>query len=133
MGVTVKVDTARLQAFAAKLQRTPMEALGTVADQMAAEMVREIDSPPKTGRVYGTHQASAPGEAPANETGELASSIRVQKGAEEVILSAEAPYAPVMEHGGAHVAPRPFFYNTIEAMWPQALGEIAEAVAKAMR
>lgn len=128
MGITVTVNTAKLEAFAARLHVVPIAALEKVAQEMKAEMIRKIESPPKTGRIYGTHQASAPGEAPAADTGTLAGSITVDRSEKEVILSAQAPYAAVLEHGGAHIAPRPFFYNTVEELWPKALGEIADAI-----
>lgn len=39
-------------------------------------MVRYIMEPPKTGKMYGKHQASAPGEKPANDTGNLVKNMR---------------------------------------------------------
>jgi phage gpG-like protein len=128
MGVTVKIDTARLDAYARRLQSEPIAVLGRMAQGMADEMIRKIESPPKTGRIYGTHQASAPGEPPANDTGELAASITVESDGETVTLAARAPYAPTLEYGGAKIAPRPFFWNTIEDRWPEALGELSAAM-----
>ncbi len=51
-----------------------------VGPEIEREVVRLIKSPPKTGRYYSVgngrvHQASAPGEAPADFTGTLAESI----------------------------------------------------------
>ena len=50
-----------------------------VAPEIEREAIRLIKSPPKTGRLYRRggkiHQASAPGEAPADLSGELAAGI----------------------------------------------------------
>lgn len=67
---------------------------------------------PKTGRVYGNHQASAPGEAPAIDTGLLTNSL--QEAYENDGMTGYAytntAYAPDLEYGhpDGTVAPRPF-------------------------
>lgn len=82
------------------------------------DAVMSVQRGPKTGRVYGDHQASAPGEAPASDTGNLARNIRLKadkdKGVVEVI--AKTPYAKHLEFGTAGdpstgrmpMEPRPF-------------------------
>lgn len=68
---------------------------------------------PKSGREYkrsgGVHRASAPGEAPGVDTGNLQNSIQVEfpspiKG----VLSIGAEYAQFLEEGTDRIAPRPF-------------------------
>ena len=68
---------------------------------------------------YKYHRASAPGEAPATDTGNLANSIysRMLGGAEGEIGST-AEYAAGLEFGGAHVAPRPSLGPAVKAEWP---------------
>jgi hypothetical protein len=67
---------------------------------------------PKSGRVYGRHQASAPGEAPAIDTGLLINSL--QEAYENDGMTGYAftntAYAPDLEYGHTDgtVAPRPF-------------------------
>ena len=90
----------------------------------------------RTGRVYTTyfftdgagnvrpighrppHQASAPGEAPARDTGELIRSMRynskrLRDGA-EIIVRNEAPYATYLEYGTSKMLARPFFRITLK-------------------
>jgi HK97 gp10 family phage protein len=64
----------------------------------------------KSGRVYGRHQASAPGEAPASDTGRLVQSIRVdfQPNALAGRVVAGTDYAKKLEFGTVKIAPRPF-------------------------
>lgn len=63
----------------------------------------------KHGRMYGAHQASAPGEAPAIDYGTLANSVQTfmesdTKGG--VGISAE--HGPHLELGTSNMAPRPY-------------------------
>lgn len=48
------------------------------AQQLRNEWVVGL-SAPGSGRVYGNHQASAPGEAPAVDTGQLRSAVQVAR------------------------------------------------------
>lgn len=92
-----------------------------VGPEIVREVIRLIKSPPKTGRLYlrsgQIHQASAPGEAPANLTGALAESMdfAVTSPTQLVIGNIEsiAPYGRRLELGDSFVgigsiAPRPF-------------------------
>lgn len=84
-------------------------------------------SGPRTGREYRRgkhgdiiHRASAPGEPPATDTGNLAGSIRsrmIARAAGEVTVSAN--YAVELEHGRARMAPRPFFGPAVQREWPE--------------
>ncbi len=100
-----------------------------------AELVREtiiahMENDPKTGRIYerpggGTHQASAPGEAPAVDTRNLADSIEVH--AErfgDAVVATDVEYAPVLEFGGVDLAPRP--------VWAQSADEVHATFPKRM-
>lgn len=81
----------------------------------------------KSGEMYARpngrmHQASAPGEAPAIDTGNLVNSIQTQMiGASSGIVFTNAEYAPVLELGGVKMEPRPFFTPATAAAWPDFL------------
>ncbi len=49
-----------------------------VANSIRNEAVTAIMRGQKSGKVYGNHQASAPGEAPANDLGALVRNVRVE-------------------------------------------------------
>jgi HK97 gp10 family phage protein len=98
---------------------------------------------PKTGEFYKRgrkwHQASAPGEAPANDGGKLASSIMskmevLSPGVASAVVWANEkgnPYGAYLEFGTEHIEPRPFMTPALEsnrAKFPKALGD---AVVKA--
>ena len=81
--------------------------------------------PPKHGEQYRRgqkwHTASAPGEAPAIDTSNLANSIREDFPAELTgVVFTPSEYAPPLEFGaaGGKVAARPFLVPAAEAEWP---------------
>jgi phage gpG-like protein len=77
---------------------------------------------PKSGRVYtrsgGVHQASAPGEAPAVDTGNLINSLQVEVRAQtSAAVYTNVEYAPVLEYGGAKMEARPFLTPAARDEW----------------
>jgi HK97 gp10 family phage protein len=75
---------------------------------MAEEMKKSISSGAKSGRKYGNHTSSAPGQSPANWTGELLRSIKVQKDKNKSFVYITAKYAEFLEFGTSKMRARPF-------------------------
>lgn len=80
---------------------------------------------PKSGKIYYIrkgkknaryrHQASAPGQMPANFTGKLRRSIRfLVHGWRKMEFGADAEYAKFLEEGTSRMAARPFLIKSIE-------------------
>jgi HK97 gp10 family phage protein len=75
---------------------------------------------PKSGRLYGEHRASAPGEAPAIQSGELVGSVRPEMvGEQEAIVGADADYVGMLEYGTLEMAARPFMTPAAERARPK--------------
>jgi len=81
------------------------------------EAVKSIQTGPKSGKTYTrynptrTHIASAPGEAPASDTGNLVSQIRVnQKSQDIVTVESRAKYSKFLEYGTSKMQARPFLF-----------------------
>ncbi len=74
----------------------------------------------KSGRLYGSHQASAPGESPAVDTGTLIGSIAVdaEVGRTWAEVSAGTEYAAHLEYGTVQMEARPFMVPAVEAERP---------------
>lgn len=77
----------------------------------------------KSGRIYKrgsrTHQASAPGEAPAVDAGNLSNSTQwVQESRLRAVIGTSAEYAEVLEFGGVKMLPRPFMGPAFEKVKP---------------
>ena len=79
MTVKVRLDDRRLVALPAALEKLADQICNKAAKNIETRAKIKIQSPPKTGRIYRhgnvEHQASAPGEAPATDTGNLVNSI----------------------------------------------------------
>lgn len=109
-----------------------IQGMETHASRAVKETIFDIEartkalmSGPKSGAFYERpqgkmHQASAPGEAPAIDTGNLINSIQTQMvSTYKGVVFTNAEYAPVLELGGAHIAARPFFTPATAAAWPE--------------
>jgi hypothetical protein len=90
-----------------------------------------------TGRVFPTedrvpHQASAPGEAPATDTGKLVSSIVSDAKGLTGFVQARSAYAVHLEYGTRRMAARPFMVPAFEANSRRCGDLIRAAVTTAM-
>jgi HK97 gp10 family phage protein len=107
-GVTLKINSVALD----NMFRAAEKAVNDSANNVAKEMKKSILTGSKSGRQYfikgRRHQSSAPGQPPANSTGQLVRSIKVKKtnNGQEVTIDAE--YAAFLEYGTSRMRPRPF-------------------------
>ena len=97
-----------------------------------------IINPPKTGRVYRIkgipHQASAPGEAPANRTGRLARSYNYQvSGDVQLAVGESAPYAGYLEDGTRKMKKRPHLIRAINETQGQSVAAMQGAIDRAVK
>lgn len=103
------------------------------------EVLRLIMRTRKTGRIYRVRgvrrRASAPGEAPANQTGRLVGSLRTtyQDGGLTGIVSASTKYAFFLEFGTRKMAARPFMRPALANMRKTVEQGIIAEVRKAVR
>lgn len=117
--------------------------LGLIVNAAALESVNDvkkaIQGPPKTGKEYKrgenrdiVHRASAPGQAPATDTGTLVSSIYNQdRGYLSKAIGSRLPYAFYLEFGTRKIAPRPAWVPAVERAIPKMLKRVQVAIAKA--
>lgn len=140
MGIKVIDDTAFLVMDRALFNTKEgiRRGLLDVAPEIEREVVRRIKSPPKTGKLYfiagKIHQASAPGESPADLSGDLAEGVgsRVPSSTLLVIgYAASTPYGKWMEKGtdDGRIEPRP-------ALRPAALSkerEVEQAIQRGVK
>jgi len=114
--LTVQIDnveavSAALRAYGDRAEKLIDKAVLATAFEINGNVKKALQSGPKTGRVYKrgkvTHQASAPGQAPATDTGTLASSIYFENGRLSATIGSRLAYAYYLEFGTARIAPRP--------------------------
>jgi HK97 gp10 family phage protein len=114
------------------------EALLTgIAEPVKAKAINRIRSGAKTGKQVKRHGAlvkeSAPGEAPADDTDQLAQSLfaKGSKGASAEVGS-PLPEALYLEKGTVKMAARPFLAPAIAQLKPDAPKIIADAIGEAI-
>lgn len=132
----------RVDGIHDRTRRNIYRALRKGAQAIADDAAQRIIDPPKTGRVYRSrsrkgalHQASAPGESPAADTGQLDQSLTAR--GDEAGLTAEAatatPYAVPLELGTSKIAPRPFMRPAFQAKRDGIVADVVEGARDALR
>ncbi len=129
-----------MQKLSADAERHVSDAVNATGVELRGDIVKRYQRSAATGRVYQksnpkrTHQASAPGEAPATDTGRLASSVvfsRAGRLAAEV--ETEVAYGAMLEFGTQNIAMRPAWRPAVEAMQPKFQKRLEAALRKAMK
>ncbi len=110
-----------------KMKKGINDGLLALALMAQGEAQKSIMRGPKTGRVYKrgkvSHQASAPGEAPANDLGFLVNNVKAEVTGELVASTLSlAPYSVHLEYGTRKMAARPFLRPAGEKVKAQAQG-----------
>lgn len=99
-------------AINARVEQAAARGTFMAANLVRTEAIRLILRTPKSGRTYTrrgvTHQASAPGEAPASDTGALVGGIRVEHQGLSATIISSASQSKALEHGTSRMRPRPF-------------------------
>ena len=100
-----------------------------------------IANPPKTGKIYKhgkvAHQASAPGEAPATDTGFLVNTIQSKRDGAEARVDVYSDYAAALEFGSSKMAARPYLRPAMDEHKDAIIEAVASnfeaAIQRAMR
>lgn len=113
-------------AIVAELRQAAMRGVVMGTEEVRNEMVSLIMNGQKTGRLYyrqglsklsksgksfsGGHRASAPGEAPASDTGRLVNSITTSYDTNNLVgtVTTRTAYAAALEYGTLKMSPRPY-------------------------
>jgi hypothetical protein len=122
---------ARAEARKA-VQATAIEVRGDIVKGYqrgpASGVTRDLSSPNRT------HTASAPGEAPATDTGRLASGTEYKMtGGMSAEVGNNVEYGPYLEFGTMRIAPRPLWRPTVIAAGPKFRARMETAIERAMR
>lgn len=88
------------------------------------ERIRKKLNEPKSGRRYGAHTASAPGESPASDSEAYEKSLEISDATLEAELLSNLEYPLMLETGTENsegetlIEPRPMWQETIDEMIP---------------
>lgn len=107
-----------------------------LVEKRAVELIMQ---PPKTGRVYRrrgvSHQASAPGQAPANDQGRLVNSRRISLNEAQLraSLNFSTEYAIMLERGTRKMEPRPYASRALSETYSAGIQCVQSRIAQALR
>jgi len=128
---------AAIRQIGEKAERNVSRAIEATALSINRDVKDSIQRGDKTGRVYRrgniTHQASAPGEPPATDTGTLVSSIYYESDNPlSSTIGSRLAYAYFLEFGTLRTAPRPAWMPATEANREKFNRLIDDALRRAM-
>jgi hypothetical protein len=133
---------AQLEAALKKLGKDGQDALSKVVIatgiELRGDIVKKYQRGPASGRVYQRgniiHQASAPGEAPATDTGRLASSVEFRtQNRFNATVGSNVVYGAFLEWGTRNIAPRPAWRPAVEDAGPKYVKRLEDALQKVMK
>ena len=136
----IKEALSALKNLQNNLEEPFREVIQGGAQLIRGEAIKSIQSGPKSGRVYEkynprrTHKASAPGEAPASDTGNLVRNIRVvQENKDLIKVESNASYSQFLEFGTSKMLARPFLFPATERSRPKIAQAVFDRVVKEIR
>ena len=138
IGMRFTIEQDLTEIIAGRMAIGSREAVQEGTELVAGTAREKVRSGQKSGRVYTSgppplpHQASAPGESPANWTGELLETIAESIGVGEDLMglaegsldgpmgevNVGAPHGLILEFGSRNMAARPFFIQSVEESAP---------------
>lgn len=143
-GATIQVRgtqevAAALARFGAEVSAQVSKAVAATALEALTDIRKAIQGPPKTGKLYPrgvngdkVHQASAPGEAPATDTGALVSSTYfTQPDSMTAAIGSRLEYAFFLEFGTMKIEPRPSWIPAAERAAPRLEKRLQRIIAQA--
>jgi len=131
---------AALRAYGAKAEKHVGDAVNATGLELRGDIIKRIQKGPASGMTYEkynprrTHTASAPGQAPATDTGNLASRIDFKReGPMSATVGSQVAYAAMLEFGTSRIAPRPAWVPATEAMRPKFRQRLETALERAAK
>lgn len=126
------------QSLSDRVRKAVMQEVIRGTEDIRNEAISLILHTEKTGRVYRRHsvehQASAPGEAPASDTGRLINSITTEYDFQNMTgtINVGVAYGLFLEYGTKNIDPRPFLRPALANKGPAMEAAIATALRKGL-
>ena len=136
----VKKALQSLKSLEKDLEEPFREVIKGGAQLIRGEAIKSIQTGPKSGRTYEkynprrTHRASAPGQSPASDTGNLVRNIRVvQENKDLIKVESNASYSQFLEFGTSKMLARPFLFPASERSRPKIAQAVFNRVVKEIK
>ena len=117
----IKKVLSQLENLDKQLEPDFQEIVKGGAQLIRGEAIKSIQTGAKSGVMYQMynprreHRASAPGQAPASDTGNLVSKIIVKQKTRNITnVESNADYSAFLEYGTSKMEPRPFMLPAFE-------------------
>ena len=117
----MKLALSQLDRLAKDMELPFQEVVKGGGQLIRGEAIKSIQTGAKSGVMYQKynprreHRASAPGQSPASDTGNLVSKITVkQKSLNVVHVESNADYSSFLEYGTSKMEARPFMFPAFE-------------------
>ena len=117
----IKKVLSQLENLDKQLEPDFQEIVKGGAQLIRGEAIKSIQTGAKSGVMYQMynprreHRASAPGQAPASDTGNLVSKIIVKQKTKNITnVESNAEYSAFLEYGTSKMQPRPFMLPAFE-------------------
>lgn len=144
MSLSIRIDgldelRAAMVGLEDKVNGAVSDAIAETALAIKAEVVARIQRGPATGRIYKktkpkrTHQASAPGEAPMTDLGDLAGSVDDDISPMAATVGSRLAYAAYLEHGTRRMAARPVWRPVAEKQGKEFRKRVVDNIAEVTR
>ena len=140
-GVVLNVDRCirRINDIPLQARDGIGKALAMSVVEMDALAKQSIQGGKRSGRTYTRrsvrHQASAPGEYPKTDTGQLVASLFFRVAADKLsaLFGTKLAYGRWLEYGTSRMLPRPWLRPTFKALKDRISARVAVAVGEAIR
>ena len=133
----MKLALSQLDRLAKDMELPFQEVVKGGGQLIRGEAIKSIQTGAKSGVMYQMynprreHRASAPGQAPASDTGNLVSKITVkQKSLNVVHVESNADYSAFLEYGTSKMEARPFMFPAFEKSKKPILNAVFNRVIK---
>ena len=145
MNISIKIKNInealkKFDTLKKDLQEPFREVIQGGAQLIRGEAIKDIQTGVKSGRIYEkynprrTHRASAPGQSPASDTGNLVRNIIVrQVDIDNVAVESNATYSSFLEFGTSKMLARPFLFPATERSRPKITQAVFNRVVKEIK
>ena len=129
---------AEIKRIGKEAEQGVANAVKATALEVISDVKKRIQRGPKSGSTYTrgnvSHTASAPGQAPASDTGVLASSPYFEQSSNlSATIGSRLAYSAYLEFGTVRIKPRPSWTPAVEAAAPKLQKRIETAIRKAAK
>lgn len=129
-----------MKSIATGIPKSVDDAVNATGLELRGEIVKGYAEGGKSGRIYEkynprrTHQASAPGQAPATDTARLMNSVVFENiGPASISVSTDVLYGLWQELGTQDIAPRPLWVPEAKKIQPKFVKRLEAALRDAMK